>query len=191
MRKMASSLVVEFTTREHANRAIREGLVIGACQHDTELYDRGCKLKQCYKCQRYGHIGTQRTADEICGYCAEPHNTRQCRKKEEDPNSTPKCALCKGPHTAWSNICQTRQTQLAKVEQGEKKQTIILLRCQHGGTTTTLRLPQSHQVHLGKRRKLWQHHGAIDSNQHNSATKRADRSGRRTQSRASRAASRI
>jgi Zinc knuckle len=33
-----------------------------------------CKLKKCYKCQRYGHIRTQCTANETCGYCAEPHN---------------------------------------------------------------------------------------------------------------------
>lgn len=115
-KKTASSLVVEFTTKEQANRVIREGLVLGACQHDCELYDRGCKLKQCYKCQRYGHIGTQCTASETCGQCAEPHNTRQCRKREEDPSFTPKCALCKGQHAAWSNICQIRQAQLAKVE---------------------------------------------------------------------------
>lgn len=104
-KKTASSLVVEFATKDHANRAIREGLILGACQHDCELYDRGCKLKQCYRCQRYSHIGTQYTANEICGHCAEPHNTRLCRKTEEDPNFIPKCALCKGPHAAWSNAC--------------------------------------------------------------------------------------
>lgn len=95
---------MEFTKREHADRAIREGLVIGACHHNCELHDRICKLKQC----------------ETCGQCAEPHNTRQCRKKEEDPSFTPKCALCKGPHAAWSNLCQIRQTQLAKVEQARR-----------------------------------------------------------------------
>ncbi|EDN04466.1 predicted protein [Histoplasma mississippiense (nom. inval.)] len=89
-KKPTSSLVLEFTTKEHADRAIREGLVLDACYHHCELYDRSCKLKQCYKCQKYGHIGTQCNVNETCGYCAEPHNTRDCRKREEDPNSTPK-----------------------------------------------------------------------------------------------------
>ncbi|OJD24284.1 hypothetical protein ACJ73_04357 [Blastomyces percursus] len=120
VKKSASSLVVEFTTKEHADRAIREGMVLNAYHHDCELYDRSCKLKQCYKCQRYGHIGPQCSANETCGYCAESHNTRDCRRKEEEPDFTPKCVLCKGPHTTWSNSCQIRQTQLAKVEQARK-----------------------------------------------------------------------
>jgi hypothetical protein len=39
-----ASLVVEFTTKQHANRAINEALVLGAYQHDCELYARECKL---------------------------------------------------------------------------------------------------------------------------------------------------
>jgi hypothetical protein len=38
-KKKASSLVVEFTTREQANMVMRESLVSGACQQDYELYD--------------------------------------------------------------------------------------------------------------------------------------------------------
>jgi hypothetical protein len=114
-KKPASSLVVEFTTKAQADRAIREGLVLGACHYDYELYNRGCKLKQCYKYQKYGHIGTQCIANDACGYCAEPHDTRQCKNREE-PNFTPKCTLYKGPHTAWSNGCQVRKIQIAKVE---------------------------------------------------------------------------
>ncbi|EDN02399.1 predicted protein [Histoplasma mississippiense (nom. inval.)] len=127
-KKPTSSLVLEFTTKEHADRAIREGLVLDACYHHCELYDRSCKLKQCYKCQKYGHIGTQCNANETCGYCAEPHNTRDCRKKEEDPNSTPKCALCKGPHAAWSNNCLTRQAETAKVEQARRNRPSYYIR---------------------------------------------------------------
>jgi len=119
-KKTATSLAVELATKEQANRAIREGLVVGACQHDCELYERSCKLKQCYKCQRYGHIGTQCNAEETCGNCAGPYNSRLSRKKEEDPNVTPKCVLWNGPHTAWSNACQIRQTQLAKVEHARR-----------------------------------------------------------------------
>ncbi|KAF9890049.1 hypothetical protein FE257_006729 [Aspergillus nanangensis] len=47
-KKPASSLVVEFTTKYHANRVIREGLVLNAIHHDCVLYDKSCRLKQCY-----------------------------------------------------------------------------------------------------------------------------------------------
>src|SRR5579862_9637193 len=57
-KKQASSLVIEFTRPEDANKAIEEGLIMDAEIHNCELSDRGCKLKQCFRCQKYGHIGT-------------------------------------------------------------------------------------------------------------------------------------
>jgi hypothetical protein len=102
-KKPASSLVVEFTT----------------CYYDCELYDRGYKLKQYYKCQKYGYIGTQYIANDTCRYCTEPHNMRQYKNREE-PSFIPKCTLYKGPHTAWSNTCQVRKIQIAKVEDARR-----------------------------------------------------------------------
>ncbi|OJD18780.1 hypothetical protein ACJ73_08691 [Blastomyces percursus] len=106
-KKTASSLVIELTTKEHANRMIREGLVLGACHYNCELYDKSCKLKQCYKYQSYGHIGTQCSAVARCGYCADSHDSRQCHKKDE-PDFMPKCALCKEQHTTWNSRCKFR-----------------------------------------------------------------------------------
>lgn len=114
-KKTASSLVIEVTTKEHADRVIREGLVLGACHHNCELYDKSCKPKQCYKCQSYGHIGTQCSAEIKCGYCAEPHDSRQCHKKDES-SFVPKCALCKEQHTTWSNKCRFRGRELERIE---------------------------------------------------------------------------
>jgi hypothetical protein len=57
--KKASSLNVEFTKPEHA---IDEGLIIDAAMQQCEYYDRGCKLKQYFNCQQYGHIDSQGTA---------------------------------------------------------------------------------------------------------------------------------
>ncbi|CEL05808.1 hypothetical protein ASPCAL06922 [Aspergillus calidoustus] len=119
-RKPTSSLIVEFTTKYHANRAIREGLVLNAIHHDCVLYDRSCRLKQCYRCHEYGHIGLQCDAEERCGYCAGMHNTKECMAKETDPKPTPKCALCKGEHTAWSNACPRRRREQARIELARK-----------------------------------------------------------------------
>lgn len=55
-KKQASSLVVEFTTKYHANRVTREGLVLNAIHHDCVLYDKSCRLKQCYRYHESGHI---------------------------------------------------------------------------------------------------------------------------------------
>lgn len=124
-RKTTSSLIVEFTTKYHANRAIREGLVLNATHHDCVLYDRLCRLKQCYRCHEYGHIGPQCDAEERCGYCAEKHNTKECMVKLTDPKPAPSCVLCKGQHTAWSSACPRRRKELARVEQARQNRPVF------------------------------------------------------------------
>jgi hypothetical protein len=107
-RKPTSSLIVEFTTKYPANRAIREAMVLNAIHHDCVLHDRSCRLKQCYRCHEYGHIGPQCDAEERCGHCAGKHNIKESMVKEADPKPTVCCVLCKGQHTAWSNACPRR-----------------------------------------------------------------------------------
>jgi hypothetical protein len=114
--KKASSLIVEFTKPEHANMAIDEGLIIEAAMQQCEYYDRGCKLKQCFNCQQYGHIGSQCTATQACSYCAEAHNAKECEKRMAHPPAEPKCAVCNGKHTSWSNACKKRQEEQIKIK---------------------------------------------------------------------------
>ncbi|EKG09040.1 Zinc finger CCHC-type protein [Macrophomina phaseolina MS6] len=111
--KKASSLVVEFSRAEDANVAITGGMVWQAEMLSCELYDRTCKIKQCFNCQKYGHIGTQCQAPQACGYCAGQHSSKECGQKE-DPNAERKCAACKcaackRSHTAWSAVCPERK----------------------------------------------------------------------------------
>jgi hypothetical protein len=48
--KRASTMVVEFDNPQHADKAILDGLVLGAQLFTCEFYDRSCKLKQCFRC---------------------------------------------------------------------------------------------------------------------------------------------
>jgi hypothetical protein len=118
-KKQASSLVMEFTRPEDANKAIEEGLIMGAEIYNCELYDRSCRLKRCFRCQKYGHSGTQCDSSNTCGFCAEQHDTRECTIKNSS-TANPKCALCKGEHSAWSSTCPTRKREKAKVEQAKR-----------------------------------------------------------------------
>jgi len=113
--KSASTIIVEFTNPEDANKIIDEGLIWQGEVFQCERYDRKCRLKQCYNCQRYGHIGTQCKASTACGYCAEAHGSRDCPTKA-DKSATRKCAACKGAHEAWNNRCPVRKTELSKVK---------------------------------------------------------------------------
>ena len=113
--KTATSIIIEFTRPEDANKIIDEGLIWQGEVFQCERYERQCRMKQCYKCQRYGHIGPQCKAAITCGYCAQEHNTRDCPSKSGQ--SVPrKCAACRGEHEAWSRQCPTRKEEIAKAK---------------------------------------------------------------------------
>ncbi|KAJ3560527.1 hypothetical protein NPX13_g9270 [Xylaria arbuscula] len=112
--KPVSSIIIEFTKPEDANKIIDEGLIWQGQVFQCELYDRGSRLKQCFHCQRYGHIGTQCKATKACGYCAEDHSSRDCPTRT-DSSAPRKCATCQGAHTSWSSQCPTRKDEMAKV----------------------------------------------------------------------------
>ncbi|KIV98467.1 uncharacterized protein PV09_09720 [Verruconis gallopava] len=111
--KRMSTLVIEFTKPEDANKIIDEGLTWQGCHHDTERYERQCRLKQCFNCQKYGHIGTQCKARTACGHCAQEHNSRDCPSKADTPK---KCAGCNGPHESWNRHCKIRKEQLTRTK---------------------------------------------------------------------------
>ncbi|EED12027.1 conserved hypothetical protein [Talaromyces stipitatus ATCC 10500] len=89
--KQASSIVVEFKDPEMANTIIYAGMVWEGQVHQCQLYDRACRVKQCFRCCNYGHIGTQCNASQTCGYCAGQHETRHCKQKGTE-GFTAQCA---------------------------------------------------------------------------------------------------
>lgn len=117
--KRASSIVVEFTDPEMANAIIYAGMLWGGHVHQCQLYDRACRVKQCFRCYNYGHIGTQCSASQTCGYCAEQHETKHCKQKGLE-EFVPRCTVCKGAHTAWSNACPARKKEMERVEQAKQ-----------------------------------------------------------------------
>ena len=117
--KRASSIVVEFKDPEMANAIIYTGMAWEGQIHICQLYDRACRIKQCFRCYNYGHIGAQCDAAQTCGYCAELHETKNCGQKGVE-GFTPKCTVCKGVHTAWSNACPERKKEMGRVEQAKQ-----------------------------------------------------------------------
>jgi hypothetical protein len=113
--KTALTITIEFTRLEDANKIIDEGLIWQSEVFQCERYERQCRVKQCFKCQRYGHIGTQCKAAKACGYCAQEHDTRDCplRTRQSVPR---KCATCRGEHEAWNRQCPTRKDEIAKAK---------------------------------------------------------------------------
>lgn len=113
--KALTSIIIEFTKPEDANKIIDENLVWQGEMCPAERYERQCRLKQCFQCQKYGHIGTQCKTAKICGYCAQEHSSWECPTKM-DVGAARKCAVCHGAHQAWSRECPTRIEEVAKIK---------------------------------------------------------------------------
>jgi hypothetical protein len=111
--KTARTITIEFIKPEDADEIIDEGLVWQGEVFRSERYERQCRVKQCFKCQRYGHKGTQCKAATACGHCLQEHDTRDCPSRAGQP-VTRKFAACRGEHEAWNRQCRTRKDEIAK-----------------------------------------------------------------------------
>lgn len=107
------SLIIDCETPEGANALIRAGRVVwrGGLKL-TKKCDPECQFLRCLKCYRYGKCkGTYCTNPETCGKCASTeHNSNDCQAREK------KCALCGGPHPAWSQTCREYKKEQQRVE---------------------------------------------------------------------------
>jgi hypothetical protein len=111
--KEFSTLIIEADSAEHANRMISEGVVTGYDLKIAERYDSKCRVIQCFKCQKYGHISSVCLNEQKCGFCGEGHSTDLCADKTQAIRK--KCAGCNGEnHTSWSKDCPARVKELGR-----------------------------------------------------------------------------
>lgn len=65
------------------------------------------QIVQCYRCQLFGHVQKNCTADYKCMKCAADHPTYQCTKEKTTPA---RCSNCNGEHTSIDKKCPKRPT---------------------------------------------------------------------------------
>jgi hypothetical protein len=109
-----SAIVVEFTKPQHANQAIEMGTIWNSTMLNAELYDRSARVRQCFNCQQYGHVGSTCSNQERCGHCAGSHQTRDCTTESQGCR---KCVNCGSAHASWSQACEYRQREVERIGQ--------------------------------------------------------------------------
>ena len=131
-RKIYSSFIIELTTAEQANRVIKEGLVVENELINTELFDRNCRIQQCYRCNGYGHTRRTCKREDSCGHCAGDHAINVCDAREDrDPS---KCVNCRGGHPAWSTECKYRRKKSERVKRNlQERATLYPTQNEHKG----------------------------------------------------------
>ena len=105
-----ASLVIEFSTPEHANAALDCNILLGREVFGGVVFNRLCKSIQCFRCYSYGHITVQCTDKAACGHCSQEHSSKDC------PGNLPqKCVLCKGNHKAWDKACPHKKAEMERI----------------------------------------------------------------------------
>ena len=104
------SIILFTESPEEANESIDEDLIIEKRIYKAERYKPQCQIKQCFKCQAYGHKADTCRKKLACGRCAQEHQTRDCT------NEQVKCVNCNDAHVAWHHQCSRRQEIAHKME---------------------------------------------------------------------------
>jgi hypothetical protein len=120
--KKSGSMIVEFSSPYVANKAIDANTIWDSAVLTTVLYDRAARIRQCHRCQQYGHIGRTCSANSPkCVYCAGDHLSPDCQGKQDATLIERKCANCGGAHAAWSRKCRDFEAELDRVKELEMR----------------------------------------------------------------------
>ncbi len=97
-RKKFFSLIIEIVNSEMTNRLIKEKLLNEHTHLICEYFEKECRIKQCFKCQRYDHVSKTCRNSKKCEQCAQKHSTKDCRIAIDHRS----CANCENKHSTWS-----------------------------------------------------------------------------------------
>ncbi|XP_073955532.1 uncharacterized protein [Choristoneura fumiferana] len=89
-----------------ASTQLPEYVYLDSWRHEVTQYVP--PVKQCLKCQQFGHIAKFCKNNEVCSICSENHNYKACGADKQNPV----CANCKGKHIAISASCPIKKTKI-------------------------------------------------------------------------------
>ncbi len=98
------SLIMKIYNAATINRLIKKKLLNEYSHRTCEYFDKNCKLKQCFNCQRYDHIEKSCKYERRCAACASSHNDSTCTTSIERR----KCVNCDENHSIWSFQCKIK-----------------------------------------------------------------------------------
>ncbi len=105
--KLFSLLIIEVYSFETVNRLIRDGWLHEYTHITCELFEKICKLMQCFNCQRYDHMSKMYRYSKKCALCVEAHNNVTCTIT----TNKRKCVNCSKRHFVWSFQCKIRKNE--------------------------------------------------------------------------------
>jgi hypothetical protein len=147
--KTKGTLIINLPTQALQLKAVKSGIIIDSQLFEARLFDYSLRVKQCFKCNQWGHTQAACGKQEKCGQCAGPHATRVCPKERIS------CVNCGRPHRAWQRKeCNTFQAYLAGIQ---AKKANLLAQSMHirndSQPQATLQAPDGFQIVQPKKRQ--------------------------------------
>ncbi len=93
------------------NRLIQVELFDEYSHRTCEYFDKDCRLKQCFNCQRYEHINKSCKYNRRCVVCANFHSESICNTSIERR----KYVNCEENHFVWSFQCKIKVDEKNKL----------------------------------------------------------------------------
>jgi hypothetical protein len=106
-RKKVFSLIIEIVNSKMTNRLIKEELLNEHTHLVCEYFEKECRIKQCFKCQRYDHVSKTCKNSKKCKQCVQKHLTKDCRIAIDHRI----CVNCENKHSTWSFQCDVKTTK--------------------------------------------------------------------------------
>lgn len=104
--KKTDHVKIYLSTRESQENILAKGRIYinqggNFSSHKIVELDLNREVRRCYRCHKYGHLAATCKKPEVCGRCAENHETKNC--KAEIINF--KCVNCSGNHSSGHISC--------------------------------------------------------------------------------------
>ncbi len=80
------------------NKLIKNDLLNDYSHWVCEYFEKKCRIKQCFRCQKYDHVNKVLRNNEKCDFCACDHFSFKYRTFNEHK----KCVNCVDKHSACS-----------------------------------------------------------------------------------------
>jgi hypothetical protein len=110
-RKKFFFLIIEIVNSKMTNRLIKKELLNEHTHLICEYFEKECRIKQCFKCQRYDHVSKTCRNSKKCEQCAQKHSTKDCRIAIDHRAYV----NCEDKHSIWNFQCDVKTTKKRKL----------------------------------------------------------------------------
>jgi hypothetical protein len=126
-RKRFFFLIIKIVNLKMTNRLIKKKLLNEHTYLICEYFEKECRIKQCFKCQRYDHVSKICKNSKKCEQCVQKHLTKDCRIAIDHRT----CVNCENKHSTWSFQCDVKTTKKRKLNIIWKNKSILHVETSH------------------------------------------------------------